>query len=199
VGIVQAKNPSLPRRVHARILSNSPSFKQPKFQTATRSASRPGGGQRISFPRCSLHPSFVARSIRNVASQKGTEKSKGSGAPNGASSSDCRPPQICWRNLPNNPRRHGRGPQKGAARLSALHCGCFGPGQRFLGSPDANGRTLSGTSAASTSQSGHAPDGLMPGPPASQKVTNSGRRHRTRSVSRRHRLTSLTTSRILSL
>jgi len=37
---------------------------------------------------------------------------------------------------------------------------------RFLESPDANGRTLSGTSAASTSQSGHAPDGTLPKPPA---------------------------------
>ena len=37
-------------------------------------------------------------------------------------------------------------------------------GPRFLESPDANGRTLSGTSAASTSQSGHAPDGTMPKP-----------------------------------
>ena len=35
-------------------------------------------------------------------------------------------------------------------------------GPRFLESPDANGRTLSGASAASTSQSGHAPDGTMP-------------------------------------
>ena len=40
------------------------------------------------------------------------------------------------------------------------------PGPRFLESPDANGRTLSGTSAASTSQSDHAPDGTMPRPPA---------------------------------
>jgi len=38
----------------------------------------------------------------------------------------------------------------------------LGPGPRFLESPDANGRTLSGTSAASTLQSGHAPDGTMP-------------------------------------
>jgi hypothetical protein len=38
-------------------------------------------------------------------------------------------------------------------------------GPRFLESPDANGRTLSGTSAASTSRSGHAPDGTMPKPP----------------------------------
>jgi hypothetical protein len=57
-----------------------------------------------------------------------------------------------------------------AGHLSVLHSGltglasCPGPGQRFLESPDANGNGLSahhlsGTSAASTSQSGHVPDG----------------------------------------
>jgi hypothetical protein len=56
-------------------------------------------------------------------------------------------------------RRRGRGPVSGTARLSALlrgHAPGFPtrPGPRFLESPDANGRTLSGTSAASTSQSG---------------------------------------------
>jgi hypothetical protein len=42
----------------------------------------------------------------------------------------------------------------------------LGSGPRFLEPPDANGRTLSGTSAASTSQSDHAPDGSLPKPPA---------------------------------
>jgi hypothetical protein len=57
-------------------------------------------------------------------------------------------------------RRRGRGPiNKRTARLSALlrgHAPGFPtrPGPRFLEPPDANGRTLSGTSAASTSQSG---------------------------------------------
>src|ERR1700734_2099134 len=41
----------------------------------------------------------------------------------------------------------------------------LGSGPRFLESPDPNGRTLSGTSAASTWQSGHAPDGRCPEPP----------------------------------
>ena len=41
----------------------------------------------------------------------------------------------------------------------------LGSGPRFLESPDPNGRTLSGTSAASTWQSGHAPDGRCPKPP----------------------------------
>jgi hypothetical protein len=42
-------------------------------------------------------------------------------------------------------------------------------GPRFLGLPGANGRTLPGASAASTSQSGHAPDGTLPKPPARQE------------------------------
>jgi hypothetical protein len=41
----------------------------------------------------------------------------------------------------------------------------LGSGPRFLESPDPSGRTLSGTSAASTWQSGHAPDGRCPKPP----------------------------------
>ena len=36
------------------------------------------------------------------------------------------------------------------------------PGPRFLESPGANGRTLPGASAASTSHSDHAPEGSMP-------------------------------------
>ena len=57
------------------------------------------------------------------------------------------------------------------------------PRPRFLESPDPNGRTLSGTSAASTSRSDHAPDGSMPRPPA-RVVTNRARGNRTRSASR---------------
>ena len=66
-------------------------------------------------------------------------------------------------------RRRGRGPiNKRTARLSALlrgHAPGFlptRPGPRFLESPDANGRTLSGTSAASTSQSGTRRTGRCP-------------------------------------
>ncbi len=44
----------------------------------------------------------------------------------------------------------------------------LGSGPRFLESPDPNGRTLSGTSAASTWQSDHAPDGRCPEPPGSR-------------------------------
>jgi hypothetical protein len=85
---------------------------------------------------------------------------EGGGAPNGAP----RLPRLDAQARPR-PDKRGRSPF-GAPRRS-----CAGilfptrPGPRFLESPDANGRTLSGTSAASTSQSGHAPDGLMPKPP----------------------------------
>jgi hypothetical protein len=79
------------------------------------------------------------------------------------------PQTLCRAARAALPARHGRMGNR-PARLSALHSSVtpsrkarLGPGPRFLASPDANGRTLSGTSAASTSQSGHAPDGLMPG------------------------------------
>ena len=72
------------------------------------------------------------------------------------------------------------------ARLSAPHHGHapkvltlrLGSGPRFLESPDPNGRTLSGTSAASTWQSGHAPDGRCPEPPGSRLQAPSGNRTR---------------------
>ena len=62
----------------------------------------------------------------------------------------------------------------GRARLSAPHRGIrgFDPsarlGPRFLEPPDANGRTLSGTSAASTSQSGTRRTGRCPSRPRAQ-------------------------------
>jgi hypothetical protein len=94
--------------------------------------------------------------------------------------------------------RRGRGPiNKRTARLSALlrgHAPGFlptRPGPRFLESPDANGRTLSGTSAASTSQSDTCRTGRCQGR-LQAKSDELRRRNRTRSVSRRHRLTSLT-------
>jgi hypothetical protein len=112
---------------------------------------------------------------------------EGGGAPNGA---------------PRLPRLDGQArprPGKRTARLSALLRGhALGflptrPGPRFLESPDANGRTLSGTSAASTSQSDTRRTGRCPSR-LQARATNSARRNRTRSVSRRHRLTSLTMS-----
>jgi hypothetical protein len=54
----------------------------------------------------------------------------------------------------------------------------LGSGPRFLEPPDPNGRTLSGTSAASTWQSGHAPDGRCPEPPGSRLQAPSGNRTR---------------------
>ena len=54
----------------------------------------------------------------------------------------------------------------------------LGSGPRFLESPDPNGRTLSGTSAASTWQSDHAPDGRCPEPPGKGLQAPSGNRTR---------------------
>src|SRR5581483_8598039 len=56
--------------------------------------------------------------------------------------------------------------------------------------------SLSSASSASTWQSGHAPDGLMPRPSAS-RVDHPTRRTRTRSVKVRLALTSLTTSELV--
>jgi len=81
---------------------------------------------------------------------------EGGGAPNGA-------PRLPRLDAQARPR-----PNKRTARLSALlrgHAPGFlptRPGPRFLESPDANGRTLSGTSAASTSQSGTRRTGRCP-------------------------------------
>ena len=60
-------------------------------------------------------------------------------------------------------RREGaRSPLGAPPRHSPRFYPRLGSGPRFLESPDPNGRTLSGTSAASTSRSDHAPDGSMP-------------------------------------
>jgi hypothetical protein len=83
-----------------------------------------------------------------------------------------------------SPLRKNRGPRlhrawtswSGRARLSAPHRGIrgFEPSARlrprFLESPDANGRTLSGTSAASTSQSDTRRTGRCPSRPRAQCI-----------------------------
>ena len=110
--------------------------------------------------------------------QRPPSKKKGGGAPTGAPRV---PPRRRKESLPAYAARAmfasariGAGLKRRRARLSALHRGIaprdlpqLGSGPRFLESPDPNGRTLSGTSAASTSQSGHAPDGRCPKPPGS--------------------------------
>ena len=78
---------------------------------------------------------------------------KGGGAPQGAS---------YWNAVPKAARLRA---YKGARSPLGAPPRCLGLGPRFLESPDANGRTLSGTSAASTWQSDHAPDGRCPKPP----------------------------------
>jgi hypothetical protein len=101
---------------------------------------------------------------------------KGGGAPTGAPRV---PPRrrikkACqrMRRAPSlSPAR--RGIERRRPRLSAPHRGPtprvfiprLGSGPRFLESPDPNGRTLSGTSAASTWQTGIRPAGRCPEPP----------------------------------
>jgi len=77
-------------------------------------------------------------------------------------------PAYAARTIAALPRK-AAGSKRRRARLSAPHRGHaprarprLGSGPRFLESPGANGRTLPGASAASTSRSGHAPDGTMP-------------------------------------
>jgi len=94
---------------------------------------------------------------------------EGGGAPNGAP----RLPRLVALARPR--------PDKRAARLSALlrgHAPGFlptRPGPRFLESPDANGRTLSGTSAASTSRSGTRRTGRCPSRPRAQCIATPAR------------------------
>jgi hypothetical protein len=79
--------------------------------------------------------------------------------------------RIVLRHLAQVVRRAARAFCKARSPFGAPRRPCAGaftptrPGPRFLESPDANGRTLSGASAAGTLQSEHAPDGTMPRPP----------------------------------
>ena len=109
----------------------------------------------------------------------GSCEKKGGGAPTGA---PLVPPRRRKKSLPAYAARamfapvpHWRGTKEAArSPFGAPPRSCaegltprLGSGPRFLESPDPNGRTLSGTSAASTWQSGHAPDGRCPEPPGS--------------------------------
>ena len=107
---------------------------------------RAGGGEKaISSPRCLSHPSCAApRHSNSCLPDKRREAGR----------------QKTHRRVPH--------PFECGARLDsalafrrptavsdkAFDLAGLGLSQRFLESPDANGRTLSGTSAASTSQSG---------------------------------------------
>jgi hypothetical protein len=103
-------------------------------------------------------------------------KQKGGGAPKGAPR--CRIEKRCGARPVSVPQIRTGGPRplaaswRGRARLSAPHRGTspgFWPGSalgpRFLESPDASGRTLSGTSAASTSRSDTRRTGRCPSRP----------------------------------
>ena len=113
---------------------------------------------------------------------------KGGGAPTGAPRV---PPRRSKKSLPAYAAstiassRERCGIKAAAPSPSAPHRGHasralpqLGSGPRFLESPDPNGRTLSGASAASTWQSGHAPDGRCPEPPGSRLQAPSGNRAR---------------------
>ena len=78
-----------------------------------------------------------------------------------------KPASVCGahRRLPRNARDQSGGALAFRRPTAVMRRGFYPStrlGPRFLELPDANGRTLSGASAASTSQSGHAPDGTMP-------------------------------------
>jgi hypothetical protein len=91
--------------------------------------------------------------------------------------------------FPSSEKTEAAASWSGRARLSAPHRGIrgFEPSARlrprFLESPDANGRTLSGTSAASTSQSGTRRTGRCPSRPRAQ-CTAAPDENRSRSASR---------------
>ena len=136
------------------------------FSPSLRTASPrdAGNGQAKSFSRCIRIRVLPPRKPFQIPpSQK-----KGGGAPKertaGSRTLRCgaRP---CLRPLPFAGDRawdeRARSPFGAPPRLPRL-CPRLGSGQRFLEPPDANGRTLSGTSAASTSQSGTGRTGLMP-------------------------------------
>jgi hypothetical protein len=166
-------------------------FSDPQCQTAKQRRVTAAMPTRNSIPAMRFASGSPSRFPKKLASN-GREAvlcspKEGGGAPNGA-------PRLPRLDAQARPR-----PVKWAARLSALLRGHAPglhptrPGPRFLESPDANGRTLSGTSAASTSQSGTCRTGRSPGR-LQAKSDELRRRNRTRSVSRRHRLTSLTMS-----
>jgi hypothetical protein len=140
--------------------------------TALRAVPLPryrGGGQVLSFSRCAFASEFchaTARKPFHIPPQKG------GGAPAGASTGKPHRRPVCpVRANPVGhaaralfsflPRLRGR-IKEGARSPLGAPPRLLGPGPRFLEPPGANGRTLPGTSAASTSQSGHAPDRPMP-------------------------------------
>src|SRR5580700_3919887 len=93
---------------------------------------------------------FLHASIKLASNQQEAMSllpKEGGGAPNGA-------PQLPRLDGQARPRpdKRGRSPFGAPPRSCAGISFPTRPGPRFLESPDANGRTLSGTSAASTSQ-----------------------------------------------
>ena len=133
-----------------------------------------GHGNDSPFSRCTFASEFCLHALRKPFVPP--SKKEGGGAPISASTGvpPRRRKKACqrMRRAPSLPPANGAGSKRRRPRLSAPHRGHapralprLGSGPRFLESPDPNGRTLSGTSAASTWQSGHAPDGRCPEPP----------------------------------
>ena len=133
------------------------------------------------------HPSFASRFKKALPVSSPTKK--GGGAPTGAPLGSAPPQQrkpasVCGehhRFLPRTVRDQSGGALAFRRPTAVMRRGPYprlGSGPRFLESPDPNGRTLSGTSAASTWQSGHAPDGRCPEPPGSRLQAPSGNRAR---------------------
>ena len=136
-------------------------------RAATRAA--PTVVTRLSVLAMPLHPSFTHAIKSSPKELLPSKEKKGGGAPKGAPR--CRIEMRCGAH-PDLRSSNTDGRSEAASDLMERARSPFGAPPRlfrlrprFLESPDASGRTLSGTSAASTSQSGHAPDGTLPKPP----------------------------------
>jgi hypothetical protein len=139
---------------------------------------KPGDDESLRCRDAPSHPSFAKKTPRKAKPRNSSLKKKGGGAPRGA------PPGRIEKGCGARPfsfppygRTEVAGTSwSGRARLSAPHRGIRGfetsarLRPRFLEPPDANGRTLSGTSAASTSRSGTRRTGRCPSRPRAQCI-----------------------------
>ena len=142
----------------------------------------PGDDEFFRSRDAATHPSFAhaKKSQAKKHSQENSSlKKKGGGAPIGACRSriekGCGARPFSFPLMlrgPRSPGPHGAGAlafrRPTAALAEVLASARLGP--RFLEPPDANGRTLSGTSAASTSQSDTRRTGRCPSRPRAQCI-----------------------------
>ncbi len=133
-----------------------------------------GHGNDSPFSGCTFASEFCLHALRKPFVPPSNKE--GGGAPISASTgvrpaAERKPASVCGerhRFLPRTVRDQSGGALAFRRPTAVMRRGPYlelGSGPRFLESPDPNGRTLSGTSAASTWQSGHAPDGRCPEPP----------------------------------